>query len=112
MLFAKIESTLILFFLNFPKLEGRAPSRPMRQLGHDGACPSTARNFGDFSRNGEVLLFFSESPIENAALDEWAAFAVQRSDSRPCAKPSAQRSPPEHRNFPAANRVEISPAAR
>jgi hypothetical protein len=40
---------------NFPKLEGRAPSRPMRQLGHDGACPSTARNFGDFSRNGEVL---------------------------------------------------------
>jgi hypothetical protein len=40
---------------NFPKLEGRDPSRPMRQLGHDGACPSTARNFGDFSRNGEVL---------------------------------------------------------
>jgi hypothetical protein len=27
----------------------------MRQLGRDGARPSTARNFDDFSRNGEVL---------------------------------------------------------
>jgi hypothetical protein len=49
---------LNILFQNFPKLEGRAPSRPMRQLGHDGACPSTARNFGDFSRNGEVLILF------------------------------------------------------
>jgi hypothetical protein len=49
----------------FPKLEGRAKlvlsreaSHPMRQLGHDGACLSTTRNFGDFSRKGEVLKRF------------------------------------------------------
>jgi hypothetical protein len=40
---------------NFPKLEGRALSRPIRERGHDGASPSAARNFGDCSGNGEVL---------------------------------------------------------
>jgi heptosyltransferase-2 len=33
---------------NFPKLEGRAPSRPNPRNGHDGACPSTSRELGDF----------------------------------------------------------------
>jgi hypothetical protein len=47
---------------NFPKMGGRAQpvlsreaSRPIRERGRDGACPSTARYFGDFSGNGKVL---------------------------------------------------------
>jgi RNA polymerase sigma-70 factor (ECF subfamily) len=47
---------------NFPKMEGCALSRPIRERGHDGACPSRARYFGDFSANGEVMCRLTMAP--------------------------------------------------